>query len=146
MEAIIHSAMCRVYSIRGNPKIRRTQILIYVYKKLTPPPLQWTLPTFAESFSTSLLPCFNFSGYQLWGNSVIGNMIHYFFKRKCLCTGQFVFLTGAAWFHLSGYNNIQNRRIWSAENPHELQENPMHSLNRFLMNSVSKKNCDTTII
>jgi hypothetical protein len=31
-----------------------------------------------------------------------------------------------AWFHLSGYINSQNSRIWSAENPHALHENPLH--------------------
>src|SRR5678815_6027517 len=29
-----------------------------------------------------------------------------------------VFLTDEAWFHLSGYVNSQNTRIWSTENPH----------------------------
>ncbi|PNF22643.1 hypothetical protein B7P43_G07109, partial [Cryptotermes secundus] len=31
-----------------------------------------------------------------------------------------------AWFHLSGYVNSQNNRIWSSDNPHVLHEKPLH--------------------
>ncbi|PNF19552.1 hypothetical protein B7P43_G18247 [Cryptotermes secundus] len=31
-----------------------------------------------------------------------------------------------AWFHLSGYVNAQNSRIWASENPHEIAESPLH--------------------
>jgi hypothetical protein len=31
--------------------------------------LQWTLPTFAKSFSINSLPCFSSVGYQLINNS-----------------------------------------------------------------------------
>jgi hypothetical protein len=41
------------------------------------------------------------------------------------CVGRFVF-KDEAWFHLSGYINIQNSRIWSAENPDVLLENNSH--------------------
>jgi hypothetical protein len=34
--------------------------------------------------------------------------------------------TDEAWFHLSGYLNSQNTRIWSTENPHEIIEVPLH--------------------
>jgi hypothetical protein len=37
---------------------------------------------------------------------------------KCLFSDE-------AWFHLSGYLNKQNMRIWSAENPHEFVETPL---------------------
>ncbi len=30
-----------------------------------------------------------------------------------------VYFSDKAWFHLSGYINAQNFRIWSSENPHE---------------------------
>jgi hypothetical protein len=33
-----------------------------------------------------------------------------------------------AWFHLSGYVNSQNSRIWSAENPHAFYERPLQLL------------------
>jgi hypothetical protein len=32
-----------------------------------------------------------------------------------------------AWFHLDGYVNSQNSRIWSTENPHALHESPLHA-------------------
>jgi hypothetical protein len=31
-----------------------------------------------------------------------------------------------AWFHLSGYVNSQNTRIWASENPHAFNEAPLH--------------------
>jgi hypothetical protein len=38
------------------------------------------------------------------------------------------FFSDEAWFHLSGYVNSQNCRIWSRKNPHFLQETPLHSI------------------
>jgi hypothetical protein len=32
-----------------------------------------------------------------------------------------------AWFHLSGYVNSQNARIWAAEYPHTVHEEHLHS-------------------
>jgi len=32
-----------------------------------------------------------------------------------------------AWFHLSGYVNSQNSRIWASENPNAIHEEPLHS-------------------
>ena len=37
------------------------------------------------------------------------------------------FFTDEAWFHLSVYVNSQNTRIWAAENPHTVHEEPLHS-------------------
>jgi hypothetical protein len=34
--------------------------------------------------------------------------------------------TEEAWFHLCGYVNSQNTRIWAAQNPHAIHEAPMH--------------------
>jgi hypothetical protein len=34
--------------------------------------------------------------------------------------------TDEAWFHLSGYVNSQNMRIWASENPHAFNETPIH--------------------
>lgn len=39
-----------------------------------------------------------------------------------------IFFSDEAWFHLSGYINSQNYRIWSAENPHAFQETSLHPL------------------
>lgn len=36
------------------------------------------------------------------------------------------FFTDEAWFHLSGYINSQNNRLWSSQNPHEVQQFPLH--------------------
>lgn len=36
------------------------------------------------------------------------------------------FFSDEAWFHLSGYVNSQNYRIWSAENPHVYHETQLH--------------------
>lgn len=37
-----------------------------------------------------------------------------------------VFFSDEAWFHLSGYVNSQNMRIWAAENRHSFRETPLH--------------------
>jgi hypothetical protein len=37
-----------------------------------------------------------------------------------------VFFTDKAWFHLSGYVNSQNYRIWRTENPHNYIETALH--------------------
>jgi len=39
--------------------------------------MQWTYPTFAEKYGTSLLPCCSFVGYQLHGYSVINSTISF---------------------------------------------------------------------
>ena len=35
------------------------------------------------------------------------------------------FFTDGAWFHLSGYVNSQNLRIWSTDNPYVFHEKPL---------------------
>jgi hypothetical protein len=37
------------------------------------------------------------------------------------------FFSDESWFHLSGYVNSQNMRMWSGENPHYYIEVPLHS-------------------
>ena len=37
-----------------------------------------------------------------------------------------LFFTNEAWFHLRGYVNSQNTRIWTAENHHSVHEEPLH--------------------
>ena len=36
------------------------------------------------------------------------------------------FFTDEAWFHLLGYVNSQNSRLWSFYNSHSLHETPLH--------------------
>jgi hypothetical protein len=36
------------------------------------------------------------------------------------------FFTNEAWFRLSGYVKRQNRRLWSATNPHEIKDTPLN--------------------
>lgn len=50
-----------------------------------------------------------------------------------------VFFSDEAWFHLSGYVNSQNTRIWSTENPHVLHENPLHCLKIGVWCAVSRR-------
>lgn len=40
--------------------------------------------------------------------------------------GQKIIFSDEAHFHLSGYVNKQNCRIWGTENPHAIEEKPMH--------------------
>jgi hypothetical protein len=49
-----------------------------------------------------------------------------------------VFFGDEAWFHLSGYVNSQNNRIWSAENTPTFYERPLHSLEVRVWCSVSR--------
>jgi hypothetical protein len=36
------------------------------------------------------------------------------------------FVSYEAWFHLSGYANSHNNRIWSATNPYEINDTQLH--------------------
>lgn len=38
------------------------------------------------------------------------------------------YFSDEAWFHLSGYVNSQNNRMWSTENPHAYTESPLHPI------------------
>jgi hypothetical protein len=40
---------------------------------------------------------------------------------------QLLFMTDKVWFHVSGYANAQNVRIWRDENPNSIQQVPLHS-------------------
>jgi hypothetical protein len=41
---------------------------------------------------------------------------------------QLLFTTDTAYFHLSGYVNSQNTRIWSDENPHAVHQILLHDI------------------
>jgi hypothetical protein len=43
-----------------------------------------------------------------------------------LTYSQLLLITDEAYFHLSGYVNSQNTRIWSDENPHAIHQIPQH--------------------
>jgi hypothetical protein len=38
----------------------------------------------------------------------------------------YTWFSDEAWFHLSGYFNYKNTRLWGSENPHALFEEPLH--------------------
>jgi len=44
-----------------------------------------------------------------------------------------------AWFHLSGYVNSQNTRIWATEHPHEIHEVPLHSEKTRVLCAISRR-------
>jgi len=39
----------------------------------------------------------------------------------------YTWFSDKAWFHLTGYINSQNSRIWASENPNAIHEEPLHS-------------------
>jgi hypothetical protein len=39
----------------------------------------------------------------------------------------YTWFSDETWFHLFGYVNFQNTRLWGSENPHALFEEPLHS-------------------
>ena len=49
------------------------------------------------------------------------------------------FFSDEAWIHLSGYINSQNTRIWSAHNPHEFVESPLHPLKIGIWMAMSRR-------
>ncbi|KAJ8956038.1 hypothetical protein NQ318_006314 [Aromia moschata] len=49
------------------------------------------------------------------------------------------FFTEEAWFHLSGYVNSQDMRLWSADNLHFYIETPLHSQKIGLWATVSRR-------
>ena len=51
------------------------------------------------------------------------------------------FLTDKAWFHLSGYVNSQNSRLWSSDNPHSLHETLLHDKKVGVWVAISRRTC-----
>lgn len=49
------------------------------------------------------------------------------------------FFSDEAWFHLNGYVNAQNMRMWSAENPHYFREATMHPVKIGVWLAVSRR-------
>lgn len=49
------------------------------------------------------------------------------------------FFSDEAWFHVSGYINAQNFRMWSADNPHFFRETPLHPLKVGVWLAVSRR-------
>jgi hypothetical protein len=49
------------------------------------------------------------------------------------------FFTDECWFHLSGYTNSQNMRMWSSDNPHYFIETPLHPQKLEAWAAISKK-------
>ena len=49
------------------------------------------------------------------------------------------FFSDEAWFHLSGYVNSQNMRMWSTDNPHVFTETPLHAQKIGVWMAVSRR-------
>ncbi|XKL60012.1 hypothetical protein PGB90_001028 [Kerria lacca] len=49
------------------------------------------------------------------------------------------FFIDEAWFHLSGYINSQNYRVWSNENPHVFKETSLHSIKVGVWCAISQR-------
>ncbi len=49
-----------------------------------------------------------------------------------------IFYAAEAWFHLSGHINSRNYQIWSSNNPHALEETPLHPIKVGVWCAVSK--------
>jgi hypothetical protein len=47
-----------------------------------------------------------------------------------------------AWFHLSGYANSQNTRLWGSENPHALFKEHLHSQKVGVFCALSQRHLD----
>jgi hypothetical protein len=52
---------------------------------------------------------------------------------------QLLFITDEAYFHLSGYVNIQNTRIWSDENLHSVHQIPLRDIKIGVWRAVSTR-------
>ncbi len=50
-----------------------------------------------------------------------------------------MFFTDKAWFHLDGFINAQNYRIWSSEKPQEYRETGLHSKKLSVWCAVSRR-------
>jgi hypothetical protein len=48
------------------------------------------------------------------------------------------FFTDEAWLHLSGYVNSQNSCVWSATNPHEIKDAPLHDQKVGVRGAISR--------
>ncbi|PNF32022.1 hypothetical protein B7P43_G06549 [Cryptotermes secundus] len=74
--------------------------------------------------------------------------------RHCLWFREFVhdnprilditWFSDEAWFHLSGYVNAQNSRIWASENPHEIANPDLTSPDFFLWGLLKDGVCKQT--
>src|SRR5579872_1536680 len=49
------------------------------------------------------------------------------------------FFSHEAWFHLSGYVNSQNMRMWSTDNPHVFTETPLYAQKIGVWMAVSRR-------
>lgn len=49
------------------------------------------------------------------------------------------FFTDEAWFHLNGYVNSQNMRLWSSEKPNFIEETPLHPQKLGVWAAISRR-------
>src|SRR5579872_6567962 len=58
----------------------------------------------------------------------------------CRCfVNNLTFFSDEAWFHLSGYVNSQNMRMWSTDNPYVFTETPLHAQKIGVWLAVSRR-------
>jgi hypothetical protein len=62
-----------------------------------------------------------------------------FIQTKTVDILDVTFFTDEAWFHLSGYVNTKNTRLWSSENPCAVHEKPFHDQKRGLWVAISRR-------
>ena len=69
--------------------------------------------------------------YSRWFNQ--------FIKENTADALDVIFFTDEAWFHLSGYVNSQNSRLWSSDNPHSLHTTPLHDKKVDVQVAISRR-------
>ncbi len=62
-----------------------------------------------------------------------------FIENDSVLLINYTFFTDEAWFHLSGYVNSQNTRVWATKNPHEFIESSLHPLKIGVWCAISRK-------
>ncbi len=64
-------------------------------------------------------------------------LLHY--VRNTRTVLDYVYFSDEAWFHLDGFVNAQNYRVWSAENPHCFRTTSLHPLKIGVWAAISRK-------
>jgi hypothetical protein len=62
-----------------------------------------------------------------------------FIQTKTVDILDATFFTDEVWFHLSGYVNTQNTRLWSSENRYAVHETPLHDQKLRVSVAISRR-------